>query len=321
MARKLRDAVVVITGASSGIGREAAAQFAEEGARLVLAARDGEALEEVAAICRARGVDAIGVPTDVADERSVEALRDAAVDRFGRIDVWVNDAGVYMMGSVESTPSEAYERLFETNLLGVVHGARAALGEFRKRGSGVLINVGSLAGKVAYANASAYCASQHAVHAFTESLRQELVGTDIQACLVAPGSVDTPMFQHAANFTGREITARKPVYPPERVASAIVASAKRPRRERRIGGLPVFTSLMHALLPAVYERTQPRLVEHESLGEGHRPATRGNLQRPLAPHDVHGGWKITPTSIWRAIGTLAALAVPVAVLATRGRHG
>lgn len=173
--RELKGAVVVMTGASSGVGRAAALMFGRRGARLVLAARDPESLEEVAQECRdTYGTGAISVVTDVRDEASVEALSQIAIERFGRIDVWVNDAAVYMLGTLEDCPTQAIKDLFETNVMGVLHGTRAAVGAFRRQGGhGVLVNMGSIAGKVSYAKAGAYCASKHAVHAITEALRQE----------------------------------------------------------------------------------------------------------------------------------------------------
>jgi NADP-dependent 3-hydroxy acid dehydrogenase YdfG len=288
---KLEGSVVVLTGASSGIGRAAALMFAGRGAKLVLAARDGAALDLVVKACEQRGAEAIAVPTDVRDEASVEALRDLAVHRFGRIDVWVNDAAVYMMGLLESTPLEAVRDLLSTNVIGVLHGARAALVTFRAQGHGTLITMGSVAGKVTYAQAGAYCASKHAVHAIHECLRQEVQGSGIDVCLIVPASVDTPLFQHAANYTGREIVAMHPVDSPERVAAAIVRCAERPRRELRVGLAPRLMTLFARLLPRIYERTQPRMVMRDRLGRGGVPSDPGNFLEAIPPHAVHGGWR------------------------------
>jgi NADP-dependent 3-hydroxy acid dehydrogenase YdfG len=289
--RNLRGAVVVLTGASSGIGRVAAQMFAEKGAKVVLAARDGGALEDVVRLCERRGGEAIAVPTDVRDEGQVRALRDAAVARFGRIDVWVNDAAVYMMGSFERVPSEDVRALLETNVMGMVHGSKAAITQFRAQGGGTLISVGSVAGKVAYAQASAYCASKHAIHALNAALRQELVGSPIQACIVAPATVDTPLFDHAANYTGREMRAMPPIYRPERVARAIVRCAERPRREVLVGGAPFMMSLMQLLTPWLFERVMPQLVARTHLQRRAGRDTRGNFRQPLPPHADRGGWK------------------------------
>lgn len=290
--RELKGAVVVLTGASSGIGRAAALLFAQRGARLVLAARDPDSLEEVAQECReSHGTDAVSVVTDVRDEASVDALAQVAVERFGRIDVWVNDAAVYMMGALDECPTQAIKDLFETNILGMLYGLRAAMAAFRRTGRGVLINVGSVAGKVSYAKAGPYCASKHAVHAMTEALRQEIRGTDIHACLVVPATVDTPLFQHAANYTGREILAMRPIYPATRVAEAIVSLAERPRREAVIGSAPRMMTLMDRLLPWLFERVIRAVVDVDHLGRRGEARSGGNIAMTRGPHAVEGGWK------------------------------
>jgi short-subunit dehydrogenase len=175
--------------------------------------------------------------------------------------------------------------------MGVVHGAKAALSEFRKQGRGTLISVGSVAGKVPYAKASAYCASKHAIHAIHAALRQELVGTEIEACIVVPSSIDTPLFDHAANYTGKEMKVMPPIYRPHRVARAIVHCAESPRREVRIGRAPAVMTLFHMLLPWLFERMQPRLIERQHIGTKPAPPTPGNIPHTLPPYADEGGWK------------------------------
>ena len=289
--KKLEGAVVVLTGASSGIGRVAAKMLARRSAKLVLAARSSDALHEVMRRCVELGAEAIAVPTDVRDESQVLALRDAAVARFGRIDVWVNNAATYMMGNLDQVPSELVRGLLETNVMGYFHGAKAAVTQFRKQGTGTLISVGSVAGKVPYAKASAYCASKHAIHAMNAALRQELVGTKIQACIVAPASVDTPLFDHAANYTGLEMKVMPPVHSPYRVARAILRCAEHPRREVLIGGTPLLLSLFHLLAPWLFERMQPRLVARTHLGLGPAPKIPGNIPDTLPPYEDDAGWR------------------------------
>jgi short-subunit dehydrogenase len=306
--RPIHDQVVVITGASSGIGRATAHEFANRRGRLVLAARDAAALETVAAECAERGAgEVLVVPTDVRHESAVIALRDAAVSRFGRIDIWINDAAVYAMGRFEDTPTDVFRGVLETNVLGVVHGSQAALEQFRAQGEGRLINMGSLAGRAAYADASAYCASKHAVHAITEAIRQELVGSAIHASLVAPATVDTPLFQHAANYAGREVVAMPPVYDVQRVARAIVSCARRPRRIVTVGAMPRAMWLDHRVAPGMYERTMRKFVESKHLGSSYREPSQGNLIQPTEPHAVDGGWR-RPRSRAAGVAVLAALA-------------
>ncbi len=290
--RNLAESVVVITGASSGIGRATALALASRRAKLVLAARDEGALEGVARECRAAGAaQAQTVPTDVRDRNRVRDLRAEAVRVFGRIDTWMNIAGVYMMGSVEDTPAAAVSELFETNFFGVLHGVQEALTEFRPRGAGVIISMGSLAGKLAYARASAYCASKHAVHALHQALHQELRGSGIQACLIAPGTVDTPLFRHAANYTGREIKAMPPIESAAQVVDAIIACAERPRREVVVGKGARLAALAARLAPSVVDRLQPTMVDETHLGQEGAPRNRGNHREPKPPHAVDGGWR------------------------------
>lgn len=291
MMNKLDGAVVVLTGASSGIGRVAAKMFARRNAKLVLAARSADALTQVVKRCVQLGAEAIAVPTDVRDESQVLALRDAAVARFGRIDVWVNDAASYLAGNLEDVPAELVRGLFETNIVGTFNGAKAALTQFRKQGTGTLISLGSIAGRTPYAGASAYCASKHAVHAMNAALRQELVGTRIHACVVAPASVDTPLFDHAANYTGLEMRVRPPVDPPRRVARAILRCAERPRREVFVGGAPSVMTLLHLLLPWLYERVRPELAASPRLGPLPAPKVAGNIPETLPPYADEAGWR------------------------------
>jgi NAD(P)-dependent dehydrogenase (short-subunit alcohol dehydrogenase family) len=312
MPRAIEDSVVVITGASSGIGRATALEFAGRGATVVLAARRAPALDDMARECEERGESALAVPTDVTDEAAVEALARRAIETFGRIDVWVNNAAVTLFGRIEETPLEPYRRVIETNLFGYVHGARAAIPYLREQGRGVLINVASVAGKVGQPYTSAYCASKFAILGLSECLRQELLDApDIHVCAILPPSVDTPIFHHAANYTGRAIQPIPPVCDAYAVARAIVATAESPRREVVLGGVGQRLLLMHTLAPGYTERQMARKVEREHLQDRPAEPSAGNLFEPM-PGDgrISGGWKRTSRTS-SALGGAAVAGVVV----------
>ncbi len=294
MARKLSDSVVVITGASSGIGRATALRFAGQGATVVLAARNGDALREVAAECEQLGARALPLPTDVTDEGAVNALARQTLERFGHIDVWVNNAAVSLMAPFEEAPSDAWRRVIETNLFGYVYGARAALPAFREQGRGVLINVSSINGQVGGTYASAYVSSKFAIRGLGECLRQELRGTDIHVVTVMPASIDTPIFQHLGNYTGRAAQPMSPIYTAERVARVIVNAVHRPRREIMVGTSAHLFGLMHRLLPGPSERMMGKMVERDHFQDTPAAHSPGNLFMPQQPTGISGGWRRSP---------------------------
>src|SRR5262245_27053077 len=230
--RALQGKVAVITGASSGFGRGAALRFAEEGARLVLAARRAELLEELARECEGLGAKAAALPTDVGRREEVERLAESAVRVFGRIDVWVNDAGVGALGRFERIPLDVHGRVIRTDLLGTLYGSYFAYRQFLKQGSGTLINVASELGREAAAEYSSYCAAKHGVVGLTGALRAELAQGKVKgvhAFAVLPGAHDTPFFDHAANYTEQALEAPESLFDPDNVVDAIVRLAIDPR--------------------------------------------------------------------------------------------
>ena len=315
MPRRLRDSVVVITGASSGIGRAAVLAFAREGASIVVAARREQLVLEVAAECEGLGGRALAVPTDVTDEGAVEELARRAVEHFGRIDVWVNNAAVGLFSRFEEAPMDAYRRVIETDLFGYIYGARAALARFREQGSGVLINNSSVVAKASQPYTSAYVISKFGVRALGESLREELIldgAKDIHVCTVMPASIDTPFFQHAANYTGRAAKALNPVYDAERVAQTMVRCAKRPKREVVVGNAGRMLALQHTLSLGLYERSAARVIDRDHFQDLPAPPNPGSLFEPMQEGSgVSGGWKTDGgTSMRRTALVGAAVAVP-----------
>ena len=293
MSRDLADCVVVITGASSGIGRAAARRFASEGSGLVLAARARAPLDSVAEDCRRRGTRAIAVPTDVRDEDAVERLAQRAVDELGGLHVWVNAAGVMAYGRFEQVPPEVFRAVIETNLMGQVHGARAALPRFRERHSGVLINMSSVWGRVSAPDVSAYVTSKFAVRAFSECLRQELRDApNVEVATMLPQAVDTSIFDRAANFAGRTARPIPPVLDPEIVAAGIIACARSPKREVTYSRTGRLVELVHATAPSLWQRFLPPAFEAGNYGEQRVEPTPGGVLEPVRDrYAVHGGWR------------------------------
>ncbi|MBX4867032.1 SDR family oxidoreductase [Rhizobium bangladeshense] len=282
MSINLENAVVVITGASSGIGQATAEAFARRGSRLVLAARNGEALEKVAETCRGLGAEAVSVVTDVTEAADVRALADKA-KAFGDIDVWVSNVGVGAVGRFEETPIEAHEQVIRTNLIGHMNDAHAVLPIFLKQGRGVFINMISLGGFAAAPFAAAYSASKFGLRGFSEALRAEVADKPrIHVCDVYPAFVDTPGLRHGANYVGRQVSAPPPVLDARRVAEAIVGVARSPRATTTVGVVTTATRLAHLLAPnlaaralsrfmAAYFKRAPRAVESD--GNLYRPST------------------------------------------------
>ena len=291
---RIKGCVVVVTGASSGIGRATAKALAARGARVVLVARDADSLREAAAECADAGAETLIATADVSDPEAVEAAAARAVERFGRIDAWVNAASVMMFGSFVDVPLEDLRRVLDVNLMGYVHGCRAALPRMIEQGRGVVVNVSSLLGVVALPFGSSYTMAKFAIRGLGGSLRHELRLSGVRGvrvCTVLPGPIDTPIFSNAANYSGRRSRALPPVSTPERVARIIVNQIRLPRPEVIAGGFLAHAfHLQHRVLPSTAERVLALETDRWCLSRTETAAPGpGNLYRP-APGRTHGGW-------------------------------
>jgi len=251
--------VIVITGASSGIGLATAIAAARRGARVVLSSRDEADLRAGCEAIRAEGGVAAYQVADVADPAAVEALAEWTAHEYGGFDTWVNNAGVSVYGRIADVPTDDARRVFETNYWGTVHGSLAAIAHFRRRDPrtrATLINVGSVLSETGYPLQGHYAASKHAVKGFTDSLRLELEqeGLPVQVTLVQPAAIDTPYPEHAANYLTTLPQHQPPVYAPEVVAAAILACAESAHRNLRVGGSAKAFTVMEKMAPALADR-------------------------------------------------------------------
>ncbi|MCJ2081872.1 SDR family oxidoreductase [Methylobacterium sp. J-090] len=278
--KPLRDQVIVVTGASSGIGLATARMAAKGGARVVLAARSGAALANIVAEIEAGGGEAVWVEADVGERAEVEVIAAKAITAFGGFDTWVNVAGVTIYGPLRAVSDADHARLVQTNFWGTVYGSLVAVEHLSRRG-GALINVGSLASDLAFPFQGMYSATKHAVKGFTDALRMELrhEGAPVSVSLIKPASIDTPLPRRARNYMDREPMLPPPVYPPEEVANAILHCAVHPLRDVIVGGAGKVFAASKEFAPGAFDLLAPAIVAMQKRpGRPRRPA--GTLHEP-----------------------------------------
>jgi NAD(P)-dependent dehydrogenase (short-subunit alcohol dehydrogenase family) len=281
--KKLEDQVIVITGGTSGIGLATAKRAAERGARVVLCSRNEPELRETVAAIEQRGGTARSLLADVANPDDVERLAATAIEQFGALDTWVNNAGVSFYGRLTDVDIEDMRRLFEVNFWGTVYGARAAVARLRGSG-GALINMGSIVSDRAIPLQGAYSASKHAVKGFTDALRMELEeeGAPISVTLIKPSAIDTPYFEHAKNYMAVEPKPPAPVYAPEVVANAILRAAEHPVRDITIGGGGRFITALGTAMPRLTDFYMERAMFSSQRSDVPSESRAGNLFQPAA---------------------------------------
>jgi short-subunit dehydrogenase len=284
----LSEQTIVITGASSGIGLSTARLAAKRGARVVLAARDAEALDRIVEEINAAGCEAAALPTDVSEEDQVEKLAAFAVERFGGFDTWVNDAGVGIVSPIEEVSSADHHRLFEVNYFGIVYGSLAAVRHFREQGkAGSVINLGSAVSDMPMLLSVAYSASKHAIKGFTDGLRVELMQEKlpISVTLIKPSGIDTRFFDHAATNVGGMGKAPGPTYAPEVVAEAILHAAQHPKRDISVGSTAAMGGPLAQLLPQAIEGQQANWSYDMLVDYGHMPEGENLYDVPEEGHE------------------------------------
>ena len=312
--------VIIITGATSGVGLATARAAAARGAKLVLTSRNEAALEAVRADLAAKGASVAYAVADVADRAALQAVADLAVERFGGFDTWVNSAGVSIFGPISKTPMEDQRRLFETNYWGLVNGSLIAAEHFRTRpGGGALINIGSVLGDVAIPPQGVVSASKHAVKGFTNALRMELIGqrAPVSVTLIKPWALDTPYKDHARNLTGMAVRNPPPVYGASLAAQAILHAAEHRVRELTVGGGGQALAIVNAVAPFLAEPllawAAPALSRD---GSGRRGSLVDNLYEPgQEPRERSFQRAVRETSLYTSAQMRPKTTLTLAVLA------
>lgn len=283
--------VAVVTGASSGVGRAIARAFGARGMRVGLIARNREALDDAAEEIRAAGGDALVLPIDVAEARAVEGAADEVVARWGKIDVWVNDAMVSVFSPVSEMRADEYQRVTEVDYLGTVYGTLAALRHMRRRNQGHIIQIGSALAYRSIPLQSAYCASKAAIRGFTDSLRSELIHdrSRIRLSMLQLPAVNTPQFDVVRSRLPRRAQPVPPIYQPEVIARAVLYTLRHPTRELWIGWSAMKAIIGQMLIPGLLDRYLAKKAYDGQQTDEPRPDRPDNVDSPI-PGDrgAHG---------------------------------
>lgn len=292
---------------------------------MVLAARGEAALNKIADKCRAEGAEVLVVKTDTSRHGDMEHLAHKVLDTYGGFDIWINNAGLIYYGAFDETPLEEFRQVIETNFFGYVYGCQVALKHFKPKGRGMIINVGSGYGGFPAPYASAYVSSKFAVRGLSASLRQELTiekQNGIHVCTVMPATVDTPVYQHAANRTGKRVIAMQPVYPVETVVSAIKDLIERPRNEVVVGSAAKGALLLYRLSPKVGERVMSWYVSRQNYEDSETPPHTGNIFSSVSQGHITGGWSTKPRQAlkWAGLGVTGAILLGLTVVALRRKR-
>jgi NADP-dependent 3-hydroxy acid dehydrogenase YdfG len=320
--KKLNKQVIVITGASSGIGLATARLAAKEGAKLVLAARSEESLRQLCDEINQAGGEAIYVVADVSRQADVRGIAQAATERFGGFDTWVNNAGVSIYGKLEQVPIEDMRKLFDTNLWGLIYGSMEAAQHLKTKG-GAIINLGSILSDVTAILQTIYSASKHAVKGFTDGLRMELEmdGAPISVTLIQPSAIDTPYPLNAKNYLDRQPQHAPPAYAPETVARAIVHACATPERAVVVGGGGRAFIGMERWTPALLDQFMEKSFSKQTHSDQPpRPRAQNGLDHAAGTLQERGNYPghTRETSFYTATVTAGSPAIRTAIIAGAG---
>src|SRR5215213_8553990 len=330
--KPVEEQVMVLMGASSGIGRETALRFAERDAKVVVSARSENGLTSLVEEIQAKGGEAIAIPAEVSEFEQVKAVADGAVEAYGRLDTWIHLAAVLLVASCEDTTPEEFERVIDVNLMGQVYGAMAALQHIKREDGGGLIYIISIGDKRSIPLQSAYCASKHGIDGFLESLRVELLHEKlpISVSQVMPATINTPLFDKARTKLGVKPVAPPPIYQPGIVSEAILHATENPARDLVVGGAAKAVILSQAASPRLLDiLLKLRGFEVHYTGEPKPEDAPDNLYEPIDGHNVVEGSfreRAHPRSIYNWLqmhtavkrGAVAGMAIG-AFSALRGR--
>ncbi|MBF2029610.1 MAG: SDR family oxidoreductase [Oscillatoriales cyanobacterium C42_A2020_001] len=323
--KSIQQQVVAVVGASSGIGRETALQFAKKGAKVVVAARSQAGLDSLVEEIRSFGGDTIAVIADVADFNQVKTIADKTVEHFGRLDTWVHAAATGMFARFEQITPEEFKRVIEVNLLGQAYGAMAAIPHLRREGRGALIHVSSVEAHVSLPLQSAYAASKHGIEGFLDSLRVELMheGVPISVTNIMPSVINTPFYNKGKTKLGVKPTGVPPYYQPNLVAEAILYAAEHPTRDLLVGDTGRVLDFIHKISPHLSDA----LLNLVAIKGQHTKTTKyesdpNNLYDPIEGYDKAEGnfsqlatpsflevLDFNPIAKWGAIAGVGALAL------------
>ncbi len=290
--KPLQQQVIVVTGASSGIGLAIATEAAQRGAAVLLVSRNAETLERITRELRSNGRHVAFCVGDVAVPDDVEQIAQTAIDAFGGFDTWVNDAGVSAYGSMDDIPFDDHRHIFEVNYFGLLKGSLVAARHLRQRGGGAIINMGSILSDRTMIFQGPYSASKHAVLAATDALRMDLLreGAGVSVTLIKPGAMHTLFTGHARNYMGEQPAFPPLIYDPRLVADAVLFAAEHPRRTLYVGGVGYLQSLLGRLFPALTDRIMAAFMVRAQQAPDDRtdPARRDNLYEPRPEGQIEG---------------------------------